>query len=144
MNYKFKWIFLLLLFTASKLSAQPCKLEAVLNKSDIRLNPSDPDFRDKCRIDVTAKNTGTCGWEKGKIKLNWQLVESPPKAKSFPSMLLKGSVDVKATVYPAKSGQFNSIDFPWPEYPGLYVFKFWISYNGQDLSREVEVEVNWD
>jgi hypothetical protein len=134
----------ILLFSITKVNGQPCKLVANLTESNFNINPKDPDFRDKCIINVTVTNLGTCGWEKGKIKLNWQLAESPPKARSFPSLLLKGSTDLKAVVLPGKSGQFNAIDFPWPEYPGLYQVEFWISYDGKPLSKEVTIDINWD
>lgn len=143
---KFKFFCLILIVSAYSVNvqAQPCKLLANLTSSNIRVSPKDPDFRDKCSIDVTVTNPGTCGWEKGKIKLNWELVGNPPKAKTFPRELLSGSVDVKSVVLPGKSGQFVNINFPWPEYPGLYTFNFWISYNGKELSKDVKVEVNWD
>ncbi|HQV54549.1 MAG TPA: hypothetical protein PLX17_03495 [Chitinophagaceae bacterium] len=144
MKLKLFFICFLTGFLFATAKAQPCKLTAEFTSSDISVSPKDPDFRDKAVVNVDVKNTGTCGWEKGKIKLEWELTGSPSKAKSFPKELLSGMKDVKAIVLPGKEGSFQTIDFPWPEYPGLYTFNFWISYNGNDLSRKVKVEINWD
>jgi len=144
MKLLFSVMLMLIAGVATKTSAQPCNLLATLTSSNIRITPRDPDFRDKCVIDVTVTNPGTCGWEKGKVKLNWELTGNPDKAKSFPKELLSGSCDVKAVVLPGKQGQFTTINFPWPEYPGSYEFNFWISYNGKELSKEVPIVINWD
>lgn len=143
---KLKHVYFLLLgtFLAVESYSQPCKLVAELKSSDISVSPKDPDFRDRATVNVSIKNTGTCGWEKGKIKLEWELIGNPPKARSFPKELLSGKRDVKSVVLPGKEGSFLPIDFPWPEYPGLYTFEFYITYDNKKVSREVKVEINWD
>lgn len=144
MKLKLIALFLIFSFYAIKVQAQPCKLLATLTSSNISITPKDPDFRDKCNVEVKVKNPGTCGWEKGKVKLNWKLSSHPPKARSFPRELLSGTRDVKSVVLPGKEGTFADIDFPWPEYNGMYEVTFWISYNGSKLSKDVKVEINWD
>ncbi len=145
MKHTLNWLVILLLLSAGRIHAQPCKLHATLSESGIQLNPRDPDFRDECRVYVTAKNDGTCGWEKGKIKVMYRLKSYPTKAPRPSGATVGGTIDLEATVLPKANGKFKGFDLPPPEYHGIYVYQFYIiDMDNKTISNVVEAEINWD
>ena len=134
--------FIILLGNAT---AQNCTMKGTLSSSSVSLNPRDPDFRDECNVYVSAKNDGTCGWEKGKVKVMYRLVSYPTKAPRPSGVIVGGTSDLENTVFPKATGKFKPFDLPPPEYHGEYVYSFYlIDKDNKKLSNEVRVTINWD
>ena len=145
MNLKSFPILILLSLVWYNVSAQPCTLKATISGSGITLNPSDPDFRDECKVYVSAKNDGTCGWEKLKVKVAYRLLRFPSKAPRPSGTMAGGTVDLENTVYPKAIGKFKAFDLPAPDYNGIYEYQFYIvDKDGNTISNVVTKEINWD
>ena len=125
-------------------SATPlCDLKAKFTKSDFTIRQSSSSDLN-LTIRAKAKNTGTCGWERGKAKLEWVLKSGPKSAKKFDREILSGKTDLSATVLPGKIGEFKPIELIWPEVNGKYTFEFYITYNNETISEDdVDIDVNW-
>lgn len=145
MKQKNYWLLLLFALATGNLFAQPCKMHATLSESGIMLNPRDPDFRDECKIYITAKNDGTCGWEKGKVKAVYRLKTFPTKAPRPSGAIVGGTIELEATAFPKANGKFKGFDLPPPEYHGIYVYQIYLIDNdNKTFSNVVEIEINWD
>lgn len=120
------------IFLINKVYSQSCTLDAkVINSSYFKYNPKPAGAGKDVKVYIAFKNTGTCSWDVGKVKLFIEVVTKPSTAKGdisalTPYIALKNKV---------AAGDMWEVEYTFecPYYLGRYMLNWQVMVNNKKI-----------